>query len=105
MSTQNSHSQNDKRITTNIELLKAVDVGIFDSLKCPKCGLKTVSAWFTNPAKDEYLTWLLCDRCDFEVRAIHLGRPKSFTPERIRPDLQRWDEKIVKEMKFPRPKT
>lgn len=86
-----------------VELLWEVDSGNLDNLECPICRHRSVSAWFTNPAPEEYRTWLICAECDFWTHVIHGSRPSSFSESRVRPDLQEKDVAILKSMRFKKP--
>lgn len=79
-----------------LELLKEVDSGKLDNLGCPKCGHCAVSAWFTNPAPEEYRTWLTCAECDFWTHVINSTRPSWFSESRVSSDLQEKDAAILK---------
>ena len=43
-----------ERVALQVQLLKEVDSGNLDNLECPTCRHRAVSAWFTNPAPEEY---------------------------------------------------
>jgi hypothetical protein len=64
-------------------LLVAAEAGQLDGLSCPECANASVSVWFTRRSENDYWTWFLCDRCNFEMRAQG-NRPSHYSPERER---------------------
>lgn len=73
-----------------LRLLEAAAAGQLDGLSCPRCGKASVSVWFTQPVPNEYQTWFLCTKCDFEMRAQNSGRPAFYSENRnlLRGDFQ-----------------
>ena len=94
-----SDPEHPTRLQLHIELLKEVDSGKLDNLECPKCHLRAVSAWFTNPAPEVYRTWLICAECDFWSHVINSSKPSSFSESRVRSDLQERDVAVLNAMR------
>jgi hypothetical protein len=67
-------------------LLEAANAGQLDGLACPECANAGVSVWFTRRSENDYWTWFLCDRCNFEMRAQG-SRPPHYSPERERSNI------------------
>lgn len=88
-----------------VRILNEVAAGKFDGLECPKCGHSSISCWFIHPAPDAYRTWLICTDCDFYTRVNHGNKhkPSFFFQDRVRPDLQRKDIAVLKQMRLKRP--
>jgi hypothetical protein len=93
----------DDRIGSYVSLVKAVDEGRLDCLVCPDCYRGAVSAWFTEPAEDEYRFWFLCTECEFHSRAHCVEKPRFFSEDRRRMDLEERDSSIFKNAIFRRP--
>jgi hypothetical protein len=100
--TDPSHSG--ERVRRRLALLEEAANGHYEKLPCPDCGETTASVWFTNPAPDEYRTWLLCPSCDFHTHVICAGKPAGFTEDRRRRDLEARDQEILEQMVFRKPK-
>lgn len=92
-----------ENVDKHVTMLWSLESGLFDSIECPNCAKREVSAWFTNPAENEFRTWFVCGACGLENRAINDGKPKMFRADRIHSELQKRDETIVKQRKFPPP--
>jgi hypothetical protein len=93
---------------TNIEarlaLARAADSGVLDSLECPDCGCHTVSIWFSHPREDEYRTWFICSECAFNMRGQNLDRPRHYSEERVDPEFEMYDDRILGQAIFKKPK-
>jgi Zn ribbon nucleic-acid-binding protein len=91
--------------SAHIQLLKEAVAGHLDGLKCPTCAESSVSAWFTNPAKDIYRTWFLCASCGFHSRVRDSEKPPFYSEDRVRNYLDGLDGEIVerKKVQFKRP--
>lgn len=81
-------------VQKHIRMLWSLESGLFDSIECPACGQREVSAWFTNPADGEYNTWFVCSACGYESQAQNEAKPTMFRANRIHPELQKRDEEI-----------
>lgn len=93
-----------ERVAHLVDLLKQAEEGKLDGLECPDCHNQSVSIWFTQPAEDEYRTWLVCSRCSFRERVHNSARPTHFSLSRIHRELQRRDTEILESALFKRPK-
>jgi len=98
-----NHGYENDNVNLIVNLTCLAETGKLDGLPCPKCGVESVSVWFTQPTEDEYRTWFICEKCDFRTRAQNSERPLYFRPDRIDKELQIYDEGIVRERKFPPP--
>jgi len=85
------------------KMLWSLESGIFDCIECPKCGKCEMSAWFTNPAPNEFRTWFVCCSCGYESHTMNAVKPANFRADRIHLEFQKRDEEIVKQRKFPPP--
>lgn len=98
---QNPH--NDKALLSQLRLLDEAATGHLEELECPNCHQAAVSVWFTHPAADTYRTWFICADCDFHTRAQNTDRPRFFSEDRVRTDLEEHDLSILKQSIFKRP--
>jgi hypothetical protein len=87
-------------ITTRLDLLEALESGMLDSIQCPQCQEHSVSVWFTNPLEDEYRTWFVCTTCAFLMRTQNSVRPKHFSLDRVRDDLEQYDAKVLRKRRI-----
>jgi hypothetical protein len=97
------HLGNSGRANSVVHLAHLADSGKLDNLPCPKCGLESVSVWFTQPTEDEFRTWFVCENCDFKTRAQNSERPHYFQRDRIDKKLEIYDKGTVNERMFPPP--
>ena len=84
-------------------MLWELDAGALDGLKCPACGERAVSVWFTHPQDFVYRTWFLCRKCPFQMRAQDTGRPKFFADERVHQHLDAYDTRLISALRLPNP--
>jgi ribosomal protein S27E len=87
-----------ERVRLRIAMLEEASKGRFENLECPDCRKPTASVWFTNPAPGEYRTWLLCALCDFHSHVMNSGKPRYFTEDRRRNDLEERDKAVLNQM-------
>lgn len=105
MQFENSQTHgNSETIERKLALVRSADAGKLDSLECPNCGRHSVSVWFTHPRENEYRTWYVCSDCPFKMRGHNLARPSFFSEERVDPEFDEHDERILREAVFKRPK-
>ena len=97
-----SQSHNDN-LASRLELLQALEAGNLDGLQCPDCGRPSVSVCFSRPCEGEYRTWFFCGSCEFHMRVQGSGRPKHFSPGRVDPGLEMYDDELLRTSRFPRP--
>jgi hypothetical protein len=93
-------ARQDLRVPSFTRLVREVDAGNFEHLECPACHEPAVGTWFTHPTDNEYRTWFLCSACDFQTRAQNIGKPKYFSEERRRIDLEQRDSASLKASLF-----
>ncbi len=91
-----SHSQ----LRSHLCFLREAESGHLDELTCPFCHSPSVSVWFSNPAPGVFRMWFVCTACSFQTRTQHAKKPNGFSPARVRDDLQKKDEAVLKQSKF-----
>lgn len=101
--TRTFNCDSDRRLKLTLQLARDAESGKLDQLECPQCCKLTVSVWFSNPVQGEFRTWFLCTECNFYSRAHNSGRPKFFSTERCRLDLEERDVAVIDSVKFKRP--
>jgi ribosomal protein S27E len=94
---------NKERVQLLAHLLHEAEAGHFEELACPDCQHRTVSVWFTNPAPSLYRTWVICTDCDFHSRAQNSERPRFYSEDRRRMDLEERDSAILKQAILKKP--
>jgi len=86
-----------------VGLAKQAQAGLLEGLECPECSALAVAVWFTHPAEDEFRTWFVCAACGFQTRARNAGKPRYFSEERRRLDLEARDKSILESAIFKKP--
>jgi hypothetical protein len=84
MPSDDSNNRNSELLEAQLNLLNAARAGKLENLACPKCGRATVSIWFTQPVKNQFRTWFVCENCDYEFSAQNSGLPPYYSVMRDR---------------------
>ncbi len=86
-----------------MKLLGDLEAGKLQNLDCPTCHLPEVNVWFTQPVKDTYRTWFICGTCGFHNHAQNSERPRFYSEDLRRQDLEVRDLVIIQQAKFKKP--
>jgi len=83
----------DDLIETNLRNAKAVGLGQYTGLLCPKCFEYSSEAFFSmNEPKDQYGLWFQCSACGNIEHFSCGGKPAGFSHDRISRKFQELDE-------------
>src|SRR5688572_25086619 len=85
-------------VVARMRLLRLVDSGVLDAMKCPECHKASVSVWFTRPTDVDSRTWFVCGQCSFRCRIQDCGRPSCFREGRVDKVLQAYDADLLSKM-------
>jgi len=92
-----------ERANSWTQLAVEAERGNWEGLLCPVCQRESVAVWFSNPVEEVFRTWFICDDCGSHSRAQNTARPKFFSEERRRTDLEQRDREIVDQAVFKPP--